>query len=109
MYSSGFYFFFSPRIIIFSKPSRDTISEYMRRVDFLKGVIGTSKLTNATDRVAAAQMLPRNAGVTADLRGPSITTQIHQKTNAKYTLELRSELFNLDGGTDDYWLEKFQT
>ncbi|XP_043278596.1 vesicle transport protein USE1 [Venturia canescens] len=79
------------------KPSRDTMTEYTRRVEFLKGVIETSKLTNPIERIVAAQMLPRNSSmISTDLNGPSVTSQIHQKTTAKYSRELRSELFNMD-------------
>ncbi|XP_074111394.1 vesicle transport protein Use1 isoform X1 [Cotesia typhae] len=81
------------------KPSRDKMMEYTKRIDFLKGVIDAAKLTNSIERVVAAQMLPRAISVLVDSTGPSIVTQIHQKTSAKYNKELRSELFNteLDG------------
>lgn len=44
-------------------------------------------------------MLPRNSSMMAtDLNGPSVTSQIHQKTTAKYSRELRSELFDVEDG-----------
>ena len=67
-------------------------------MEFLKGIIGTSKLSNVIERVAAVQMLPRNSSLLVDSKGPSVATQIHQRTTAKYNKELRSELFHMDGG-----------
>lgn len=82
-----------------SKPSKDTMIGYIKRIDFLKGLINTTKLTNPVDRVAAVQMLPKSAATFNDSLGPNITTQIHQKTAAKYNRELRAELFHTDKGT----------
>lgn len=81
-----------------SKPSKDTIVEYTKRVDFLKGVVNTTKLTNAVDRVVAVQMLSKNSATYTDVKSPNITTQIHQKTSAKYSQELRAELLHTDKG-----------
>ncbi|XP_076392474.1 vesicle transport protein Use1 [Megachile rotundata] len=82
-----------------SKPCKDTMMSYVKRIDFLKGLINTTKLTNPVDRVAAVQMLSKNSATFNDTIGPNITTQIHQKTSAKYNLELRAELFHTDKGT----------
>lgn len=91
-----------------NKPSKDTIMEYVRRVEFLKGVVGTSKLSNPVERVAAAQMLSKTPMSTMDTRRPNIATQIHQKTTAKYTKELRDELFsNEKGSSDDGLRQRF--
>nr|XP_012144935.1 PREDICTED: vesicle transport protein USE1 [Megachile rotundata] len=79
-----------------SKPCKDTMMSYVKRIDFLKGLINTTKLTNPVDRVAAVQMLSKNSATFNDTIGPNITTQIHQKTSAKYNLELRAELFHTD-------------
>ncbi|XP_015584925.1 vesicle transport protein USE1 [Cephus cinctus] len=86
-----------------NKPSRDTMTEYIRRVDFLKGLVGTAKLSNPVERVTAAQLLSKSPiTTTADSTGPNITTQIHQKITAKYNNELRADLFSSDkGSTDD--------
>ncbi|XP_046144842.1 vesicle transport protein USE1 isoform X2 [Osmia bicornis bicornis] len=82
-----------------SKPCKDTMMSYVKRIDFLKGLINTTKLTNPVDRVAAVQMLSKNSTTFNDSIGPNITTQIHQKTSAKYNQELRTELFHTDKGT----------
>lgn len=71
---------------------------YTKRIDFLKGLVNTTKLTNAVDRVAAVQMLPKSSTTFNKSIGPNITTQIHQKTSAKYNSELRAELFHSDKG-----------
>ncbi|XP_026296860.1 vesicle transport protein USE1 isoform X2 [Apis mellifera] len=84
-----------------SKPSKDTMMSYIKRIDFLKGLVNTSKLTSPVDRVVAVQMLPKNSTTFNDSIGPNITTQIHQKTSAKYNKELRAELFHNDKGISE--------
>ncbi|XP_076749476.1 vesicle transport protein Use1 isoform X2 [Xylocopa sonorina] len=84
-----------------SKPSKDTMVNYIKRIDFLKGLVNTTKLSNPVDRVVAVQMLPKSSTTYNDSIGPNITTQIHQKTTAKYNKELRAELFHSDKGTLD--------
>ncbi|KAG7203269.1 hypothetical protein KM043_010363 [Ampulex compressa] len=79
-----------------NKPSKDTMMGYTKRIDFLKGVVNTTKLTNPIDRVAAVQMLSKSSTSTTDSVGPDIAMQIHQKTSAKYNQELRTELFHTD-------------
>lgn len=74
--------------------------EYVRRVEFLKGLIGTSKLSNPMERVVATQMLPTISS-SVESTGPNITTQIHQKTAARYNQEIRSELFKTRAGNDN--------
>lgn len=70
---------------------------YIKRIDFLKGLINTTKLVNPVDKVVAVQMLSKNSTFN-DSIGPNITTQIHQKTSAKYNKELRADLFHTDKG-----------
>lgn len=84
-----------------NKPCKDTMLEYMRRIDFLKGLVDTAKLSNPVERVVATQMLSKSPMTTTNSIGPNITTQIHQKTTAKYNRELRSELFNIDKGSSE--------
>ncbi|KOC66716.1 Vesicle transport protein USE1 [Habropoda laboriosa] len=81
-----------------SKSSKDTMIGYIKRTDFLKGLVNTTKLTNPVDRVVAVQMLPKSSTTFNDSIGPNIATQIHQKTSAKYNRELRAELFHNDKG-----------
>lgn len=82
-----------------NKPSKDTLTSYITRIDFLKGLVNTTKLTNPVDRVVAVQMLSKNSVTFNDSLSPNITTQIHQKTSAKYNRELRAELFHTDKGS----------
>ncbi|KAK0178430.1 hypothetical protein PV328_002379 [Microctonus aethiopoides] len=76
------------------KPSKDEMAEYMKRIDFLKGIIDMEKLNNPIERVVAVQLLPNFSKLNSN--EPNIVTQIHQKTVAKYNRELRSELLNCD-------------
>lgn len=69
---------------------------YTKRIDFLKGIISAMKLSNPVERVVAAQLLSKNSTSTNDSTNTNITTQIHQKTIAKYNRELRAELFHTD-------------
>ncbi|XP_029177768.1 vesicle transport protein USE1 isoform X1 [Nylanderia fulva] len=83
-----------------NKPSKDIMIGYTKRIDFLKGLISAMKLSNPVERVAAAQLLSKNSTSTNDSINTNITTQIHQKTIAKYNRELRAELFHSDKTTD---------
>nr|XP_050854449.1 vesicle transport protein USE1 isoform X2 [Vespula vulgaris] len=77
------------------KPSKDVLTGYVKRLDFLKGIVNTAKLNNPDERVAAVQMLSKTSNVN-DTLGPNIATQIHQKTTARYNQELRAELFHTE-------------
>ncbi|XP_029177770.1 vesicle transport protein USE1 isoform X2 [Nylanderia fulva] len=83
-----------------NKPSKDIMIGYTKRIDFLKGLISAMKLSNPVERVAAAQLLSKNSTSTNDSINTNITTQIHQKTIAKYNRELRAELFHSDKNRD---------
>nr|CAD7460962.1 unnamed protein product [Timema tahoe] len=75
-----------------NKPEKDTMSEYIRRVTFLKRLVETKKLPTAAEKVVAAQLLSHGPTSTSD----TITKEIHQKTTSKYTKELRDQLFQND-------------
>ncbi|XP_072744893.1 vesicle transport protein USE1-like [Anoplolepis gracilipes] len=83
-----------------NKPSKDIMIGYTKRMDFLKGIINAMKLSNPVERVIAAQLLSKNSASTIDSINTNITTQIHQKTIAKYNRELRAELFHTDKTAD---------
>lgn len=72
--------------------------DYTKRIDFLKGIINAMKLSNPVERVVAAQLLSKNSASTNSSASTNITTQIHQKTVAKYNRELRAELFHSNKG-----------
>lgn len=80
------------------KPSKDVLTGYVKRIDFLKGIVSTAKLNNPDERITAVQMLSKASTVNDNL-GPNITTQIHQKITAKYNRELRVELFHSEKGS----------
>ncbi|KAL6256117.1 hypothetical protein P5V15_012240 [Pogonomyrmex californicus] len=79
---------------ISNKPSKDVMMSYTKRIDFLKGVISAMKLSNPVERVIAVQLLSKNSTSSNNSSSTNITTQIHQKTVAKYSRELRAELFH---------------
>ncbi|XP_069682270.1 vesicle transport protein USE1 isoform X2 [Periplaneta americana] len=79
-----------------TKPSKDTMAEYVRRVTFLKGIIETHKLTNPAEKIVAAQLLSHGPATSSE----GITKEIHQTTTSKYTKELRDQLFQNDKGSE---------
>ncbi|XP_066590122.1 vesicle transport protein USE1 [Prorops nasuta] len=79
-----------------NKPSKDVMTGYIKRVDFLKGFLSTTKLKNPVEKVIAAQMLSKSFLNSDGSIAPNIATQIHQRTTAKCNKELRDELFNCD-------------
>jgi len=96
-----FYYYFANNIkfllksYFYSKPSKDIMTGYAKRIDFLKGVISAMKLSNPVERVVAAQLISKNSA-SMNNSNTNITTQIHQKTIAKYNKELRADLFHTD-------------
>ncbi|XP_041984640.1 vesicle transport protein USE1 [Aricia agestis] len=79
------------------KPGKEVLSEYTKRAAFLKGVIQTATLNSPTEKLEAAQLLSHGAATTTV---DGAAQEIHQKTVAKYGVELRSELFGLEESDD---------
>lgn len=79
-----------------NKPNKELMSEYVRRVDFLKGLSETQKLSSPVEKVVATQLLSHGAANASE----SVTKEIHQKTTSKYTKELRDQLFQSDKADD---------
>ncbi|XP_046661241.1 vesicle transport protein USE1 isoform X1 [Homalodisca vitripennis] len=73
-----------------TSPGKETLSSYMRRIDFLKGLMDTTKMTNPVEKVVASQLLSPLPD--------SISKETHQKTVTKYTKELRDELLGEKDG-----------
>lgn len=67
------------------QPSKDTLTDYTRRVEFLRGIIEAEKLPTVTEKALANQLL--TPGVLT-----STGTKIHQQTKAHYLHEMREEL-----------------
>lgn len=79
------------------KPGPETMSEYSKRAVFLNGIIQTATLNSPIEKLEAVQQLSHGV---ATVSTDASAQEIHQKTVAKYGLELRSELFGLEDSDD---------
>lgn len=83
-------------LLPFSKPASEVISEYSRKVDFLKGMLQAEKLTSSSEKALANQFLaPGRVPTTARERVPATKT-VHLQSRARYTSEMRSELLGTE-------------
>ncbi|XP_071439085.1 vesicle transport protein USE1 isoform X1 [Hetaerina americana] len=80
-----------------NKPKKDAMSEYIRRVQYLRGLLETTKLASPSEKVAAVQLLSHAPAATSE----TITKEIHQKSTSQFVQELRDQLFQTDKGSDD--------
>ncbi|XP_034376420.1 vesicle transport protein USE1 isoform X2 [Arvicanthis niloticus] len=79
-----------------SKPASEVISEYSRKVDFLKGMLQAEKLTSSSEKALANQFLaPGRVPTTAKERVPATKT-VHLQSRARYTSEMRNELLGME-------------
>jgi len=72
-----------------NQPERDTLSEYGRRIDFIKGVIHTAHLPTLSEKVVAAQLIkpgPTSSGT------ENHEMEIKHRHTTKYAEDLRKEL-----------------
>ncbi|XP_008289113.1 vesicle transport protein USE1 isoform X1 [Stegastes partitus] len=87
-----------------SKPTPEVLTEYTRKVDFLKGLLEAEKLSSATEKALANQFLaPGRTPTIANERMPATKT-VHMQTKARCTGEMRDELLGTgssDKGTSD--------
>lgn len=67
------------------QPSQDTLAEYSRKVEFLKGVVEAEKVTNKSEKALTNQML--SAGSPSN-----VNSKMVQQHKARYVQELRQEL-----------------
>uniref|UniRef100_A0A3Q3BIK5 Vesicle transport protein USE1 n=1 Tax=Kryptolebias marmoratus TaxID=37003 RepID=A0A3Q3BIK5_KRYMA len=81
-----------------SKPTQEVLTEYTRKVDFLKGLLEAEKLLSPTEKALANQFLaPGRTPTIANERMPASKT-VHLQTKARCTGEMRDELLGtLDG------------
>lgn len=79
------------------KPAKDLLSEYSKRASFLKGLIQTAALNSPIEKLEAVQQLSHGA---ATMSADASAQEIHQKTVARYGVELRSELLGLEDSDD---------
>ncbi|XP_066551727.1 vesicle transport protein USE1 [Amia ocellicauda] len=87
-----------------SKPAPEVLTDYCRKVDFLKGLLEAEKLTSPTEKALANQLLaPGRNPTTANERTPASKT-VHMQTKARCTGEMRNELLgevsSRPGGSD---------
>ncbi|KAM4888153.1 vesicle transport protein USE1 [Thomomys bottae] len=79
-----------------SKPASEVLSEYSRKVNFLKGMLQAEKLASSSEKALANQFLtPGRVPTTARERVPATKT-VHLQSRARYTSEMRSELLGAD-------------
>ncbi|XP_062252246.1 vesicle transport protein USE1 [Platichthys flesus] len=75
-----------------SKPTGEVLTDYSRKVDFLKGLLEAEKLSSTTEKALANQFLaPGRTPTIANERMPATKT-VHMQTKARCTGEMRNEL-----------------
>ncbi|XP_060934263.1 vesicle transport protein USE1 [Limanda limanda] len=75
-----------------SKPTGEVLTDYSRKVDFLKGLLEAEKLSSPTEKALANQFLaPGRMPTIANERMPATKT-VHIQTKARCTGEMRNEL-----------------
>uniref|UniRef100_A0A3B5Q260 Vesicle transport protein USE1 n=2 Tax=Xiphophorus TaxID=8082 RepID=A0A3B5Q260_XIPMA len=75
-----------------SKPTQEILTEYTRKVDFLKGLLEAEKLASPTEKALANQFLaPGRTPTIANERMPATKT-VHIQSKARFTGEMRDEL-----------------
>ncbi|KAI3368763.1 hypothetical protein L3Q82_025744, partial [Scortum barcoo] len=79
-----------------SKPTPEVLTEYARKVDFLKGLLEAEKLSSPTEKALANQFLaPGRTPTISNERMPTTKT-VHMQTKARCTGEMRDELLGTD-------------
>ncbi|XP_040040969.1 vesicle transport protein USE1 [Gasterosteus aculeatus] len=75
-----------------SKPTAEIMTEYSRKVDFLKGLLEAEKLPSPSEKALANQFLaPGRTPTIGNERMPASKT-VHMQTKARCTGEMRAEL-----------------
>ncbi|XP_065335862.1 vesicle transport protein USE1 [Cloeon dipterum] len=75
-----------------AKASEEQMAEYSKRVKFLKNLRMADQLPTVPEKVAASQLVSHSSSSS----GSDFTTEIQQKTRAKYTSELKEQLFQTE-------------
>ncbi|KAJ7390611.1 SNAP receptor use1 [Desmophyllum pertusum] len=90
-----------------SKPSPDTMNEYNKKVEFLKGLIETQKMKSPTEKLLASQQLvrplsqpPIQAAQTDKGRPVNRGQELHIRAKSQINKEMRSELLGNDNKKD---------
>uniref|UniRef100_A0A8D3EFG6 Vesicle transport protein USE1 n=1 Tax=Scophthalmus maximus TaxID=52904 RepID=A0A8D3EFG6_SCOMX len=83
-----------------SKPTPEVLTDYTRKVDFLKGLLEAEKLSSPTEKALANQFLaPGRTPTIANERMPATKT-VHMQTKARCTGEMRDELLGKVGTSE---------
>ncbi|XP_020780506.1 vesicle transport protein USE1 [Boleophthalmus pectinirostris] len=87
-----------------SKPTPEVLTEYTRKVDFLKGLLQAEKLSSPAEKALANQFLAPGRTPTISNERMSATKTVHMQTKARCTGEMRAELLStnspLKGATE---------
>uniref|UniRef100_A0A3P9KRQ2 Vesicle transport protein USE1 n=1 Tax=Oryzias latipes TaxID=8090 RepID=A0A3P9KRQ2_ORYLA len=75
-----------------SKPTPEILTEYIKKVDFLKGLLEAEKLSSPTEKALANQFLAPGRTPTVANERNSATKMVHMQTKARCTGEMRDEL-----------------
>ncbi|XP_072038447.1 vesicle transport protein USE1-like [Amphiura filiformis] len=84
-----------------SPPTDENMTEYNKKVEFLKGLIQAEKLSSPSEKAQAGQLLaPAKSATLPDHTKSSALTstskEIHLKAESRYTNEMRKELLGED-------------
>ncbi|CAL1593641.1 unnamed protein product [Knipowitschia caucasica] len=77
-----------------SKPTPEILTEYTRKVGFLKGLLEAEKLSSPAEKALANQFLAPGRTATIENERMSATKTVHMQTQARCTGEMRAELFS---------------
>uniref|UniRef100_A0A8C7XGA2 Vesicle transport protein USE1 n=2 Tax=Oryzias sinensis TaxID=183150 RepID=A0A8C7XGA2_9TELE len=75
-----------------SKPTPEVLTEYVKKVDFLKGLLEAEKLSSPTEKALANQFLAPGRTPTVASERNSATKMVHMQTKARCTGQMREEL-----------------
>ncbi|KAK7889503.1 hypothetical protein WMY93_025063 [Mugilogobius chulae] len=77
-----------------SKPTQEVLTEYTRKVDFLKGLLEAEKLSSPAEKALANQFLAPGRTPTIANERMSASKTVHMQTKARCTGEMRAELLS---------------
>ncbi|KAL2089838.1 hypothetical protein ACEWY4_014526 [Coilia grayii] len=84
-----------------SKPTPEVLTDYTRKVDFLKGLLEAEKLSSTAEKALANQFLaPGRTPTICNERMPASKT-VHIQAKARCTGEMRNELMGLGPSDTD--------
>uniref|UniRef100_A0AAY4DIA5 Vesicle transport protein USE1 n=1 Tax=Denticeps clupeoides TaxID=299321 RepID=A0AAY4DIA5_9TELE len=75
-----------------SKPTPEVLTDYTRKVDFLKGLLEAEKLSSPTEKALANQFLAPGRTPTISSERMPASKIVHMQTKARCTGEMRNEL-----------------